>query len=332
MDGTSAPNQGTAASEATSELTGRLMAHFASPAYTPPMLPAVALEVHSIAQKANVDVSKVIAVLEKDPLLAARVLKIAGSATYAPVNTIRSLQDAVVRVGMRNLADIAWEVAFTTRVFRAPRYSALMETIQRHSTACAYLARLVGRMGAVGTEYAFLCGLLHDVGMAAALIALSEPGGNAAAASPPDVLVAPVLKMVHEEASRTVARLWKLPDEVQQVVGDHHGARLGEAMPPLIATLIVSEQMAVELGAGVLWNGQLIDPPDPEAQARARALLRLDDAKLEELRAQASKVMEDVARPAAASAAPAPAPRPAPAAAPRFQPRTMVATRNPNKR
>jgi len=73
-------------------------------------------------------------------MLAGRVLKIAQSAAFAPVGTITSLQDAVVRLGLRNLSEIAWEVSLGTRVFRSHAYGDAMEMVRRHSTACAYLA------------------------------------------------------------------------------------------------------------------------------------------------------------------------------------------------
>lgn len=280
--------------KATTEYVQTLLAHFASPAYAPPSLPAIALEVQSLARKPNADAGQLIKVLEKDPLLAARLLKIARSAAFSPGGSIGSLRDAVVRLGLRNVSEIAWEVAFGMRVFRTAKYAEAMEAVQRHSTACAYLARLVSSQTAGAGEYAFLCGLLHDVGMAATLIVFGEPPPGTA---PPDEpLVGPVLRVCHEEASRLVARLWKLPDDVQVVVGAHHGTSSREGpLSPLVATLVVAEALARELGRGIEIAGTDVDPPDPGALARAREVLALDDERLARVRDQAQQVLSSLA-------------------------------------
>ena len=322
-------------SKATEELTERLLGRFASPKYVPPMLPAVALEVHALAHRSNSDIAKVIAILERDPLLAARVLKVASSAAFAASGTIASLREAVVRVGMRNLSEIAWEVAFDMRVFRSVKYGGLMEGVQRHSTACAHLTRLVASFTLVESELGFLCGLLHDVGMAAALIEFDEP--KAGAPVPADGLVGSVLQRCHVEASRMVARLWKLPEDVQAVVGQHHGGADLEAMSPLTATLIVADDLANELGAGVELLGSNLDLTEARALEHARKLLTLDDTRMAALRAEARRLSAGFGRAAAGAAGEAkaeprptePAPRPvvgkAPLTAARSPARTLMA-------
>jgi len=66
--------------ESAAQFAARLRAHFTSPGYTPPLLPAVALEVHALTGQPDVDAAKVVQVMRKDPMLAGRVLKIAQSA------------------------------------------------------------------------------------------------------------------------------------------------------------------------------------------------------------------------------------------------------------
>jgi putative nucleotidyltransferase with HDIG domain len=294
------------------------------------MLPAVAVELHGLAHRRDTDAAQISAVLERDPLLAARVLKISQSAAFGGGGSITSLREAVARLGMRNLSDIAWEVAFDTRVFRSAKYGALMESIQRHSTACAHLARHICSFTSVASEYAFLCGLLHDVGMAASLIAFSE---SQALGAPPESLFAPVLHACHSEASGTVARLWKLPEDVQAVIGRHHGGgpESGPASP-LTSVLIVADGLAGELGAGIKWQGVDLDGTDAPTFDAARKVLALDDARMAVLRGEAQRVIaagRGGSGPAAGPARPASAPAARPATASAFRPaaKTLIATR-----
>jgi HD-like signal output (HDOD) protein len=158
----------------------RLLRLFASPSYQPPKLPQVALEIMELSQRPEVSFDEVSAVLEKDPLLAAKVLSIAQSAVYAPRSPILSLRQATIRLGLKTLRDLVLEAAVSMRVFRAPGYGEAMERLSRHSTATAYLLRALCRRTGIDAEYAFLCGLLHDVGLAACLLAGMEPPGATA--------------------------------------------------------------------------------------------------------------------------------------------------------
>ena len=148
------------------EISERLKATFHSPDYVPPVLPAAAVEVHRLTQTQDVKIEQILAALEKDPLLAARVVKVASSPVYGG-KPLQSLSEAVMRLGMRHLGDVVWEVALNMRVFRSKAYEAPMEAVRRHSVACAHVARCIAKLTPVPLEYAFLCGLLHDVGAAA---------------------------------------------------------------------------------------------------------------------------------------------------------------------
>jgi HD-like signal output (HDOD) protein len=290
-------------------IAAKLTAHFSSPGYTPPLLPAVALDVHRLAQSADVDIGKLVGTLEKDPLLAARVVKIAQSAAFASVGNINSLKDAALRIGLRNVCDLAWEVAVSMRVFRAPRFEAAMEVVRRHSAACGQIARLVSSQTAIAPDYAFLCGLLHDIGFAACLILLGEQTDLAPGLDEAELGAA--LRTCHEEASRIVAALWKLPPEVQKVIGGHHTAVVDRWVHPPIAVVVVAEGLAEELGFGVSLGGKPQDGTNEAAFALAREALSLDDALLAKLRTGAQKLASNVDRASAPASAPPGPTRPA---------------------
>jgi putative nucleotidyltransferase with HDIG domain len=284
--------------ESAEEFAARLKAHFTSPGYTPPLLPAVAMQVQSLSQKSDVDIAALVGVMEKDPVFAARVLKVAQSAAFATAGQISSLKDAVVRIGLRNLTDLAWEVAMNMRVFRAQAYAAPMEAVRRHSTACAHLCRMVSSSTGIATEYAFLCGLLHDIGMAASLIVLGE---QQPAAQPLDaMLLGMILNRCHQDASMAIAALWKLPPDVQLVVGHHHDVQIQGFVHPLAAVVAVAEQLAREQGFGVVLAGSDSDATEELSLARARDALHLDAARMDRFREEARKLAANFDRGSAA--------------------------------
>jgi putative nucleotidyltransferase with HDIG domain len=247
---------------------------------------------------------QVVALLQKDAVLAARVLSIAQSAAYAGRSPVQTLQQASVRLGLKTMRDVVLEAALHVKVFRVPGYEAAMERLARHSAAVAHVMRAVCRRTSVESEHAFLCGLLHDVGFAASLLALAEdPTWRRAAFED----LKPVLDEVHEEASGLLARLWKLPENIQRMVATHHEPAPGGRSEPVNATLVVAEQLVWEAGAG-------LEPPPPDAAPlsmttpepphdgidvnwsgvvdEARKILRLDDLALAAARAEAFQLVE----------------------------------------
>ena len=56
------------------------------------------------------------------------------------------------------------------KVFRSNDYADTMELLRRHSTMTAHLAKVVCKYSPVEGDFAFMAGLLHDVGIAGTLL------------------------------------------------------------------------------------------------------------------------------------------------------------------
>jgi HD-like signal output (HDOD) protein len=304
-----------------SDVTARLGQVFSSPAYRPPMLPSVALQVLELSRKPEADFDQVITVLERDGMLAGRVLAISQSAVYAGRSAIVSLRQALVRLGIKTLRNVVLEAALNLRIFRVPGYEPAMERLRRHSSCAAHLAALVARHARLDPETAFVCGLLHDVGLAAALTVVAE---DAKGAPPPLESLALPLDAVHAGASGLLAGVWKLPPEVKDVLSRHHQLRAGGEPHRMVAALMVAEQLAYEHDGAMVpvrWpedgGAEPLPPPpgalDANPQAvvgEARELLGLGDARLDSLRREALELMLRVVEPEAPAAAARPPRRP----------------------
>jgi len=277
-----------------SEVHVRLLRLFASPSYHPPVLPQVALQIAQLAHRPTVTFDDVAALLEQDPILAAKVLSLAQSALYAPRSPIRTLRQAVVRLGLKTLRDVVLEASVTLRVFRVPGYDTAMERLARHSSVTAHLMRALCRRSSLEAEHAFLCGLLHDVGIAACLLALCD---DPRAGTVPFEALGGVIEEVHEEASGVVTRLWNLPAEIQRVVASHHGLGGGSAPDPVNALLVVAEHLAGEVGAAASGPGDRSGAPaaPPGLFEAACGALRLDLATVAAARDEAAEIMGKLA-------------------------------------
>ncbi len=232
-------------------MVAKLLACLEAPDYRPPTLPAVALELMELARRPEVEIQDVVSLLEKDGFIAGRILKLVQSPVYAGAARIESLHDALMRLGIKTLRDLVMEISMNMKVFKSEDYTDTMEFLRRHATATAHISKAVCKHTEVEGEYAFMAGLLHDVGIAGTLLALSDRKGPRA--KPPDLIaIWPAVDRVHERAAELMAEHWELPEELRTVLAAHHQVILKGEPHPLAATVCLADDLAHGLGFGVL--------------------------------------------------------------------------------
>jgi len=207
LAGTHARLRSTPVEEGILALSGvaELLACLEAPDYRPPILPVVAVELMTLSTRADVAIEEIVALLERDSLIAGRVLQQAGSAAVAGSVKITSLREATMRLGLLRIRDVVMEIAMNLRVFKSETYGDAMDRIRRHAVATAHLCRVVCKYTPIEGEFAFMAGLLHDVGIAGTLLALAER--KSGRTKPPDLLVIwPAVERVHARAGEIMAR------------------------------------------------------------------------------------------------------------------------------
>lgn len=284
------------------ELTSRLAAVFESPGYRPPRLPDVAVSLLELSRRPEASIEEFAALLEQDALLAGEVMKLVRSPVYAGQAAVKTIQQALVRIGIKNLRDLVMQAALGMRVFRCDAYRDTMDRLRLHAAACGQLCRIVCRYTALEAEYAFLCGLLHDVGIAATLIALAERSAK----KPPDLIaIWPAVERVHARAAQKMTELWELPPDVGLAISAHHQVKIQGYPHPLAATVCVADDVAHARGLGVAADGAgqkgsleqaclashtALDRSGPATLASARETLRLGDKQIELIARDAEKL------------------------------------------
>lgn len=285
-------------------LQERLLGVFRAPGYEPPELPATAQQVMALSQNPDVQIDEVVELLENDPMLAARVLRVASSAIYAGATKIESLHSAVMRLGLSAVRDVVMQVAMNLRVFRCEAYAASMERLRLHSQATAHLSRIVCKYASVEGEFAFLCGLLHDVGIAGILVALGDVPKKKKA---PDLAVLwPAIHAAHGEAGAQMASLWDLPPELLFVLEAHHRVEVEGFNHPMAAAVALADHIASELGFGLVPPDDAKDEDEalathpgtdrtgPVALDRAKEALQLTPQAIELIEQEAAERLEQL--------------------------------------
>ncbi|MDP6980289.1 MAG: HDOD domain-containing protein [Myxococcota bacterium] len=233
------------------EMVAKLLACIEAPDYQPPTLPSVAADLLSLSQQPEVDFKDVIKLLEQDSLIAGRVLKLVQSPAYSGMSKLASLDDALVRLGLSTLRDLVMQIAMNMRVFKSQDYGDTMDLLRRHSMMTAHLAKVVCKYTAIEGEFAFMGGLLHDVGIAGTLLALSDRKGPKKLG--PDLIsIWPAVDRVHPRAAELMATQWGLPPDIKIAVANHHQVLMDGFAHPLSATICLAEDLAHDLGYGVI--------------------------------------------------------------------------------
>jgi HD-like signal output (HDOD) protein len=246
------------------KLIEQLLETLASPDYNPPLLPGAALQLLALARDPSVPMSKVIALLETEPLIVARVIRTAQSPFYSAGARIRSIEDAVLRLGTRAISLIFAEAAMNAEVFSSKVFQGPMQALRRHSTVTAHLARKLGeRLGHPGDRI-YLSGLLHDIGIAACLLVAPELEGPDGRGLTFEQLEAPI-HAVHEQAGEVLSTLWNMPEGLRWVFAHHHNFALRTHVSPVAALVCLSSWIAGQAGAGVIDFGET-----PEAMLAAQ--------------------------------------------------------------
>lgn len=229
-------------------LKARLVSVFRAPDYQPPLLPKVALDLLRAVRRPNVTFAEVNLLLGSDAMLAAGVLRLAQSAVYGAEAPPRSLGEATTRLGLRRVTDLCLRVSMETRVFRAAGFDAPMQCLRQHSVFVAEMARLVSQQCLGFDDYAYLCGLLHDVGSAAAIVAIVGPSN--CPEKPTFEQLWSHLEAIHAECGQLVAQCWGLPPETALVIGQHHVVGTGAPVHPLANVVALADALAPEVGLG----------------------------------------------------------------------------------
>lgn len=188
-----------------------------------PVQQSAALHVVQMAEDPRCSSKEVGLGIASDPVLTARVLRLANSAYYGLSGRVSTPAFAVTLLGR----DTVRAIAAAAAAGLVGDSAALPPGFWTYSGATAAAAALVApRVGANRSE-AFCLGLLHDLGAAllhqidaerrAALVTASVVTGQH-----PTIAEVPAFGLAHPEAGRRVLLAWRFPIELADAVGAHH--------------------------------------------------------------------------------------------------------------
>ena len=227
-------------------------------------------------------------IIQRDPGLAARVLKIANSAYYGSPRQIATLDRALLLLGLDAVRTVAAAACLDRgtprRNHKAPIDSRAL-TLHCVASACA-AESLATKSGRTAPAEAFMAALLHDFGIPVqerldppGLVRLIEALAADAEAAPTE-LEASLVQVGHAHCAQVIFGDWRLPETIVAAVC-HHDAPT-HAAPPMRSLALVTN-----LGVQVALLAGFVHPLEPRPGRSARELLLrslgLEEQVLQEL-------------------------------------------------
>ncbi len=200
-----------------------------------PTLPSVVMELNRALADDSVSMQGVISIIERDPPLTSKVLRLANSSYYGMSKHVRTLREAIFILGLNTIRSIAMAVSVGKLFRRDPGIGLDMEGIWSHSLCCAVTAKAMLRdRGTVIAEEGFICGLVHDIGKLVIAQGLPEETGRILEALRRNPGLAwrdveeEVLGFTHAEVGALVVDKWNFPREYCEGIRGHHDCLLGD--------------------------------------------------------------------------------------------------------
>lgn len=183
-----------------------------------PALPEHAVRLAALAGKSHVDIRLLTRLVQADPVVESRLLRVAQYAAYQPSSPITSLGEAIAWLGPGEVADMAFTAVVQGLLFEGVRGKGRADDRWRASIAAAIWSREIGAVSRQRSPLTYLCGLLHDIGSHTARLASFDVSAKLGVRlSPEDEEV-----FVHEfgkEFEAVLAACWSLPAPVMDCIG-----------------------------------------------------------------------------------------------------------------
>lgn len=207
-------------------------------------------------------------VIEMDPILVARLLKVVNSPFYGLMQKVDSISRAVAYLGMRNLHNIAVTESLKTLFVRKEDSSIFSrKQLWLHCAAVSICSKMIAeRIFGINGDDAYLCGILHDFGLIVEeqLLTVQFLSICQQSTSTTQMLSQEqeLLGTDHAAIGYLMTKEWAMPETIQQAIRDHH-LKLDDVEPEsLTGILQIAEYLTSQQNYTTLTNMQTdISPP-----------------------------------------------------------------------
>ncbi len=253
-----------------------------------PTIPDVHGRILKLIEDVNYSADEVSGLIEKDPVLSSKVLKLVNSPFYGLYGNVASVKRAIVLMG----SNLMKGVILSSSLFDLADRS--LPGLWSHSFCVSIVAgSLAVRMNMKTGEEIMTGGLLHDLGKVLIWKQLPDEARKIAEAVTTEGMTATdaeqkIIGITHDEVGTWLSEKWNLPRVIRDIVGHHHhpgrcSAHAREAAAVHFADIVVK-------GFGVSPGD---DPFVPPLDAAGWGNLGIAEGDIEEVLFEAADLIQD---------------------------------------
>ena len=264
-----------------------------------PALPKAACHIMAVIEDPRTTATKLESALAMDQALTAKVLRIANSPFYGAVREIKTVSEAIVRLGFVAIRN--WTLVTAARsVFLAPGAGMLYQKIWRQSVMSAMAGHLVAQVvGRGDPEAVFIGGLMQNIGQL--VLARSHPelfqeilSESAESGRDYHIVEREKLGFDHGVLGAALIQEWNLSQELEDAVRWHHAYEDPAARNVQVAAMIaLGEEIALTSSGEEETAAE--DPGDEQnaVLSAAAEFLGVSPLRLAELKERAKQLQID---------------------------------------
>lgn len=246
-----------------------------------PVMPLIAQKLLTLNTDTDAGEKQLLKLVEQDPQILARTIALANSPILGTSSKkISSVKEASMLLGIKKIKSVATCIAISSLKTSLPSGKLKLQDLWLHNLGVAFtmlaIARAMPREMRPEEDQIILAGMLHDIGYLA--LAYIDPKRSDelhaamanAAETPALEIEKSMLDICHDEMGAELARLWKLPEDIVEIIRYHHTP--DKAAEQLLARMIyIAEKILPSLGMAESvdlsikvedWDTLGIDPED----------------------------------------------------------------------
>lgn len=235
-----------------------------------PTIPTILTEITAIIDSPDGSAKDAAAVIEKDPAIATRALRLVNSSFYGLKNPVSNINLACSILGLKVIKNLVVQ-ATVLQTFETEKQVGNFDAnwLWDHSFKTAVACRLLAEYSPVGEAFnkedAYTCGLIHDIGKLILLESQTDRFQEALSLSetaniPLAKAEGEVFGFNHAHVGGLLANRWKLAPNVQAAVMYHHSPATNAedwARGFIVKAANTYAHMAAEGNGG--WTGDRLD-------------------------------------------------------------------------
>jgi len=211
-----------------------------------PTIPIVATKVLRLLDEPEAEIGEIAELILSDQVMAARVIKMVNSPVFRPVERIKSIKQAILRLGDQQIREIALACSFVD-VFNGKDGVFAVKTFWEHSFGVGIIARIIAeRIRYPEPEKAYITGVVHDIGEVFLSYYLKKDFekivGMIRGTTRTFVQAeAKLLGTTHCEIGYCLAQKWNFPADYCDVIAHHHDPHASTDDPTLTAIINLAD-------------------------------------------------------------------------------------------